>query len=88
MNRRSFMQVMAGVGAVTGFRVPLANAANYRGKLFVFVQASGGWDPTSLCDPKNECRRRADHQQLGDSRRGPPSGQHSLCSVREEPSVL
>jgi len=52
MNRRSFMQVMAGVGAVTGFRVPLANAANYGGKLFVFVQASGGWDPTSLCDPK------------------------------------
>ena len=52
MNRRSFMQVMAGVGAVTGFRVPLANAANYSGKLFAFVQAGGGWDPTSLCDPK------------------------------------
>ncbi|MYB54189.1 MAG: DUF1501 domain-containing protein, partial [Acidobacteriia bacterium] len=52
MNRRSFMQVMAGVGAVTGFRVPLAKATDYRGKLFVFVQARGGWDPTSLCDPK------------------------------------
>ena len=52
MNRRSFLQVMASVGAVTGFRVPLANAANYRGKLFVFVQARGGWDPTSFCDPK------------------------------------
>ncbi len=52
MNRRSFMQVMMGVGAVSGFRVPLANAANYNGKLFVFVQASGGWDPTSFCDPK------------------------------------
>ena len=52
MNRRSFMQVMMSVGAVSGFRVPLANAANYNGKLFVFVQASGGWDPTSFCDPK------------------------------------
>ena len=52
MDRRSFMHVMSGVGAVTGFRVPLANAANYRGKLFVFVQARGGWDPTSFCDPK------------------------------------
>ncbi|MDE0265311.1 MAG: DUF1501 domain-containing protein [Bryobacterales bacterium] len=52
MNRRNFVQVMAGVGAVTSFRVPLANAANYRGKLFVFVQADGGWDPTSFCDPK------------------------------------
>ncbi|MDE0265313.1 MAG: DUF1501 domain-containing protein [Bryobacterales bacterium] len=52
MDRRSFMQVMVSVGAVTGFRVPLANGANYNGKLFVFVQATGGWDPTSFCDPK------------------------------------
>ena len=52
MNRRSFLHAMAGFGAVSGFRVPLANAADYYGKLFVFVQADGGWDPTSLCDPK------------------------------------
>ena len=31
---------------------PLANAADYDGKLFVFVQADGGWDPTSFSDPK------------------------------------
>ena len=37
---------------MAGFRLPLANAADYRGKLFVFVQADGGWDPTSFCDPK------------------------------------
>ena len=52
MNRRSFMQTMLGVGAVSGFRVPLARAADYSGKLFVFIQADGGWDPTSFCDPK------------------------------------
>ena len=52
MNRRGFMQVMASVGAVIGFRIPLAMALDYSGKLFVFVQASGGWDPTSFCDPK------------------------------------
>ena len=52
MDRRSFMKVMLGVGAVPGFRVPLANAADYNGKLFVFIQADGGWDPTSSCDPK------------------------------------
>ena len=52
MNRRSFMRVMLGVGIVPGFRVPLANAADYTGKLFVFIQADGGWDPTSFCDPK------------------------------------
>ena len=37
---------------MAGFRLPLANAAGYYGKLFVFVQADGGWDPTSFCDPK------------------------------------
>ena len=52
MNRRDFMKVMTGVGVASGFRVPLARGASYNGKLFVFVQADGGWDPTSFCDPK------------------------------------
>ncbi len=52
MNRRRFMLSMLGAGAASGFRVPLANAADYNGKLFVFIQADGGWDPTSFCDPK------------------------------------
>ena len=52
MNRRSFMKGMLGIGAASRFRIPLANAADYSGKLFVFVQADGGWDPTSFCDPK------------------------------------
>ena len=42
----------AGAGLGAGFRLPLVHAADYRGKLFVFVQADGGWDPTSFCDPK------------------------------------
>ena len=52
MKRRDFMRIMLGAGTASGFRVPLANAADYRGKLFVFIQADGGWDPTSFCDPK------------------------------------
>ena len=52
MNRRSFVAGWLGIGAAIGFRLPLADAANYHGKLFVFVQADGGWDPTSFCDPK------------------------------------
>ena len=54
MKRRTFVKSLLApaVGAVTGFRLPLANAAGYNGKLFVFVQADGGWDPTSFCDPK------------------------------------
>ena len=52
MNRRTFMTGLLTAGASAGFRLPLASADSYRGKLFVFVQADGGWDPTSFCDPK------------------------------------
>ena len=52
MNRRNFCKGLLAAGASAGFRLPLANAADYSGKLFVFVQADGGWDPTSFCDPK------------------------------------
>ena len=54
MKRRTFVKglLAAGAGAVAGFQLPLANAADYDGKLFIFVQADGGWDPTSFCDPK------------------------------------
>ena len=55
MRRRVLLKsLMAAAGAaVSGFRLPLVHAADYRGKLFVFVQADGGWDPTSFCDPKS-----------------------------------
>ncbi|MYE23556.1 MAG: DUF1501 domain-containing protein [Gammaproteobacteria bacterium] len=54
MRRRNLIKgALAGLGGASlGFRLPLANAADYRGRLFVFVQADGGWDPTSFCDPK------------------------------------
>ena len=52
MERRRFVKGMLAAGAAAGFRLPMVNAADYRGKLYVFVQANGGWDPTSFCDPK------------------------------------
>ena len=54
MKRREMLKcLLATAGsAAAGFRLPLANAQDYVGKLFVFVQADGGWDPTSFCDPK------------------------------------
>ena len=52
LNRRTFVKSLMAAGAVSGFHVPFASAADYDGKLFVFVQADGGWDPTSFCDPK------------------------------------
>ncbi|MDE0205127.1 MAG: DUF1501 domain-containing protein, partial [Candidatus Tectomicrobia bacterium] len=53
MQRRTVLGLLAAAVAAPGFRLPLVNAADYRGKLFVFVQADGGWDPTSFCDPKS-----------------------------------
>ena len=54
MNRRAFLKGTASlaVAGVAGFRLPLAHASDYSGRLCVFVQADGGWDPTSFCDPK------------------------------------
>ena len=54
LKRRTFVKsLLATAGsAASGFRLPLANAADHDGKLYVFVQADGGWDPTSFCDPK------------------------------------
>ena len=53
MKRRAMLKTLMAAGAAaSGFRLPLVHAADYRGKLFVFVQADGGWDPTSFCDPK------------------------------------
>ena len=54
MRRRELLKGLLAVAgsAAAGFRLPLAYAQDYLGKLFVFVQADGGWDPTSFCDPK------------------------------------
>ena len=52
MKRRNLLRGLLGLGAGGGFRLPLVRAQDYRGKVFAFVQADGGWDPTSFCDPK------------------------------------
>ena len=80
MNRREFTKGLLAIGAASGFRLPLANAADYGGKLFVFVQAGGGWDPTSFCDPKtnspgepviNTWAQSAEIRQAGNIRYAP-----------------
>jgi len=61
MQRRDFIKLAAACGL--GVVAPAANAvptkdsifrssALYDGPFFVLVNAGGGWDPTSLCDPK------------------------------------
>jgi hypothetical protein len=60
-DRRDFLRVagFAGLTLLTPSGRLLASEADtpsssdpYEGTFFVFVHASGGWDPTSLCDPK------------------------------------
>lgn len=80
MDRREFLRGLVAMTPMAGFRLPLANAADYRGKLFVFVQADGGWDPTSFCDPKtntagepliNHWAESAEIRQAGNIRYAP-----------------
>ena len=55
MKRRSFLQAMAAAGlcAATPLTSQRAVAAPpYDGPFFLTIQAEGGWDVTSLCDPK------------------------------------
>jgi hypothetical protein len=65
MQRRKFLSIasFAGVSvasfdALGGLARPGARAVvtpgrgAYRGPLFITIHAAGGWDPTSLCDPK------------------------------------
>lgn len=53
MKRRHFLQVMAAAGltAQAPLWSPKVHAAAPN-RFLVVVNASGGWDPTSLCDPK------------------------------------
>ena len=60
MDRREFLQLLSGVGlcAVGPMAVNRAFAQSAPpDRHFVFVNAGGGWDPTSLCDPKGEAER-------------------------------
>ena len=56
MNRREFMQLCLGSGALAmmprlGRGTPMANAP-----LWINLQATGGWDPTLTCDPHGNVR--------------------------------
>ena len=89
MNRRKFLKASAALApaAVASFRLPFAHAADYRGRLCVFVQADGGWDPTSFCDPKantpgepviNHWAERDEIQQAGNIPYAPFAGNEAF----------
>ena len=53
MNRRDFLRLST-VSAAAGLSSPRLFAApqNYQGRLLLTLQAEGGWDVASFCDPK------------------------------------
>ena len=58
MNRRDVLQLLSSAGLAT--IAPLGSSARAQTagrRYFVFVNAGGGWDPTSLCDPKGDAER-------------------------------
>ncbi|MDK2776274.1 MAG: DUF1501 domain-containing protein [Pseudomonadota bacterium] len=61
MKRRNFLQLMAATGLTA--QMPLWTPKAWAAapdKFLVVVNASGGWDPTSICDPKGLNQAYAD----------------------------
>lgn len=55
MDRRNFFKLMAVAGVATAApekKLSAQSGDKYEGPYFLMVNAGGGWDPTSLCDPK------------------------------------
>jgi Protein of unknown function (DUF1501) len=53
MNRRDFLHYAQGLGLLTlSPRLASAQSGKYTGPVFLSINASGGWDPTCLFDPK------------------------------------
>ncbi len=77
MNRRNFLKTVGISSLVSSFPASFnlyAAPEDYNGKFLINVQAEGGWDVTSFCDPKtntpgereiNTWARTGDIQQVG-----------------------
>ncbi len=93
MKRRDFLKAagFAGMSLVSPFGLGSARAqdnAPYEGTFFVLVNAAGGWDPTSLCDPKGRANEEdpdpmnmyftGDIQTAGNIRYAPVAGNQAF----------
>ncbi|MEM8981896.1 MAG: DUF1501 domain-containing protein [Pseudomonadota bacterium] len=53
MKRRDFLKISTATGLMSVGGVRLTQAqSNFSGPYWLLVEARGGWDPTSFCDPK------------------------------------
>ena len=61
MHRRTFLKAAAAAGLAVAAPIALSprdaraqSTGLYDGPYYFFIHAAGGWDPTSLCDPKGD----------------------------------
>ncbi len=73
MHRRTFLKAAAAVGLSVAAPVATTKKAHaqglFEGPYWFFIHARGGWDPTSLCDPKGnqEGTNRYDTSAIGEA---------------------
>lgn len=65
LHRRELLALLGGAGLVallprSGHAKAPAAVGSYAGPFLVTVHAGGGWDPTSLCDPKGRVDEKAE----------------------------
>lgn len=92
MKRRDFMRMTvtaSGMLLCGGARLAMAQQA-YSGPFWLFVEANGGWDPTSFCDPKGaglgpngdiNNYDQGDIGQIGNIRYAPPPDSFAASSL-------
>lgn len=58
MKRRTLLKSLSAAASVSAFPFLSSHLhaaqSNYKGPLWITLEARGGWDPTSFCDPKGE----------------------------------
>jgi len=92
MKRRDFMRLSASASGMLlcgGVRMAMAQQA-FSGPYWLFIEARGGWDPTSFCDPKGSGLGpngdinnydQGDIRQIGNIRYAPPPDSFSGSSL-------
>jgi len=108
MDRRNFLKLTSAAGlsvvspVVYGERgikePPRSSLTPYGGTMFIFVNASGGWDPTSLCDPKGTSNPddpermnnylTADIEEAGNIRYAPVAGNNAFFQKHYERTLV
>lgn len=102
MYRRNFLKAagFAGMSLMSPFSTRSAQAQEgpYDGTFFVLVNASGGWDPTSLCDPKGSGGETdmdpmnnylsSDIQSAGNIRYAPVAGNQAFFDTHYQKTLI